>query len=42
MIRQEVAAAFTQLQAAQRSLEIYRRGVLDVARRNLDVVRRSV
>ena len=41
MIRQEVAAAFTQLQAAQRSLEIYRRGVLDVARRNLDVVRRT-
>jgi cobalt-zinc-cadmium efflux system outer membrane protein len=41
MIRQEVAAAFTRLQAAQRSLEIYRRGVLDVARRNLDVVRRT-
>ena len=41
MIRQEVAAAFTQLEAAQRSLEIYRRGVLDVARRNLDVVRRT-
>jgi outer membrane protein, heavy metal efflux system len=41
MIRQEVAAAFTQHRAAQRALDIYRRGVLEVARKNLDVVRRT-
>ena len=41
MIRQEVAAAFTQHDAAARALAIYRRGVLDVARKNLDVVRRT-
>lgn len=40
-IRQEVAAAFTQREAAERALTIYRRGVLDIARRNLDVVRRT-
>jgi cobalt-zinc-cadmium efflux system outer membrane protein len=40
-IRQEVDAAFTQYEAAQRSLEIYVRGVRDVARQNLDVVRQS-
>jgi len=40
-IRQEVDAAFTQYEAAQRSLEIYGRGVRDVARQNLDVVRQS-
>jgi outer membrane protein, heavy metal efflux system len=40
-IRQEVDAAFTQYEAAQRSLEIYARGVRDVARQNLDVVRKS-
>jgi cobalt-zinc-cadmium efflux system outer membrane protein len=40
-VRQEVAAAFTQWDAARRSLDIYERGVRDVARRNLDVVRRS-
>ena len=40
-IRQEVTAAFTQLEAAQRSLEIYTRGVRDVARRNLEVVRQT-
>lgn len=40
-VRQEVGAAFAQLQAATRSLEIYGRGVRDVARRNLDVVRQS-
>jgi cobalt-zinc-cadmium efflux system outer membrane protein len=39
--QQEVAAAFTQYEAAQRALELYERGVRDVARRNLDVVRRS-
>lgn len=40
-IRQEVAAAFTQSEVAQRSLELYARGVRGVARRNLDVVRQS-
>jgi len=40
-IRQEVTAAFTQLEAAQRSLEIYTRGVRDVAQRNLGVVRQT-
>jgi len=40
-IRQDVAAAFTQLEAARRSLEIYTRGVLEVARRNLEVVRQT-
>ena len=41
IIRQEVAAAFTQLDAAQRALEIYTRGVRDVAARNLGVVRQA-
>jgi len=41
IIRQEVAAAFTQLDAAQRALEIYTRGVRDVASRNLGVVRQA-
>jgi cobalt-zinc-cadmium efflux system outer membrane protein len=40
-VRQEVEAAFTQWKAARRSLDLYERGVRDVARRNLDVVRRS-
>jgi len=40
-IRQEVDAAYTQYEAAQRSLEIYARGVREVARQNLDVVRKS-
>ena len=41
MVQQEVDAAFAQLEAARRSLEIYGRGVRDVARRNLEVVRGS-
>jgi cobalt-zinc-cadmium efflux system outer membrane protein len=41
VIRQEVESAFTQHAATQRSLEIYARGVREVARRNLDVVRRT-
>jgi len=41
MVQQEVAAAFTQYDAAQRSLQLYERGVRDVARRNLDVVRQA-
>ncbi|HSF33751.1 MAG TPA: TolC family protein [Candidatus Tectomicrobia bacterium] len=40
-IRQEVAAAFTQYEAAQGSLEVYARGVREVARQNLEVVRRA-
>ena len=40
-IRQEVAAAFTQNDVARRSLELYARGVRDLARQNLDVVRQS-
>lgn len=41
MARQEVGAAFAQYEAAVRSLQIYERGVRDVARRNLEVVRRT-
>jgi len=41
VIRQEVESAFTQYAATQRSLEIYARGVREVARRNLDVIRRT-
>jgi outer membrane protein, heavy metal efflux system len=41
IIRQEVAAAFTQLDAAQRALDIYTRGVRDIASRNLGVVRQA-
>ena len=40
-IRQEVAAAFMQYEAAQRSLEIYAQGVRDVARQNLEVIRKA-
>jgi len=41
IVRQEVAAAFAQLAAAQRALDIYTRGVRDVAGRNLEVVRQA-
>ena len=41
IVRQEVAAAFAQLAAAQRALDIYTRGVRDVAGRNLAVVRQA-
>jgi cobalt-zinc-cadmium efflux system outer membrane protein len=41
VIRQEVEAAFTQLDAARRALALYERGVRDVAQKNLDVVRRT-
>jgi len=41
VIRQEVEAAFTQLEAARRALALYERGVRDVAQRNLEVVRRT-
>src|SRR5438876_289023 len=40
-VRQEVAAALAQYEAARRSLEIYERGVRDVATRNLSVVRQT-
>jgi cobalt-zinc-cadmium efflux system outer membrane protein len=40
-VQQEVAAAFTQYEAAQRSLALYERGVRDVAGRNLEVVRQA-
>lgn len=40
-IRQEVTAAFTQYEAAQRALELYTQGVREAARQNLEVVRKS-
>jgi len=40
-VQQEVGAAFTQYEAARRSLDIYERGVRDLARRNLDVIRQA-
>jgi outer membrane protein, heavy metal efflux system len=40
-VHQEVAAAFTQYDAAQRSLEIYTHGVREVARQNLEVMRKA-
>jgi len=40
-IRQEVAGAFIQHEAAQRALEIYTQGVREIARQNLEVMRRS-
>jgi cobalt-zinc-cadmium efflux system outer membrane protein len=40
-IRQEVTAAFTQYEAAQRALEIYAQGVREVARQNLEVIRQT-
>jgi cobalt-zinc-cadmium efflux system outer membrane protein len=41
IIRQEVSAAFAQYEAARRALEIYERGVRDVAAKNLTVVRQT-
>jgi len=41
LVRQEVAAAFTQQEAAARALATYTRGVWEVARKNLAVVRRA-
>ena len=40
-VRQEVAAALAQYEAARRSFDIYERGVRDVATRNLSVVRQT-
>ena len=39
--QQQIGAAFTQYEAAKRSLDIYERGVRDVSRRNLDVIRQA-
>jgi cobalt-zinc-cadmium efflux system outer membrane protein len=41
MARQEVQAGFAQHDAARRARDLYERGVRDVARRNLDVVRQA-
>jgi cobalt-zinc-cadmium efflux system outer membrane protein len=41
VVRQEVASAFTQYEAAQRSLAAYGRGVREVSRQNLEIVRQS-
>jgi cobalt-zinc-cadmium efflux system outer membrane protein len=40
-VQQEVAAALTQYEAAQRSRALYERGVRDVAARNVEVVRQA-
>jgi cobalt-zinc-cadmium efflux system outer membrane protein len=40
-VRQDVAAAFTQQEAAERALATYTRGVREVARQNLAVVRKA-
>jgi cobalt-zinc-cadmium efflux system outer membrane protein len=40
-VRQEVTAAFVQYEATQRALEIYTQGVREVARQNLEVVRKA-
>jgi outer membrane protein, heavy metal efflux system len=39
--QQQIGAAFTHYEAARRSLDIYERGVRDVSRRNLDVMRQA-
>jgi outer membrane protein, heavy metal efflux system len=41
IVGQEVAAAFTQYDAAQRALELYARGVRAVAQQNLETVRQA-
>jgi cobalt-zinc-cadmium efflux system outer membrane protein len=41
MVRQEVSAGFTQQEAAERALSTYTRGVWEVARKNLQVVRQA-
>src|SRR5688500_15058795 len=40
-VRQEVTAAFVRYEATQRALEIYTQGVREVARQNLEVVRKT-
>ena len=39
--QQQIGSALTQYEAARRSLDIYERGVRDVSRRNLDVIRQA-
>jgi outer membrane protein, heavy metal efflux system len=41
IVRQEVVAAFTQYEAAERALDSYTRGVREVARQNLEVMRKA-
>jgi cobalt-zinc-cadmium efflux system outer membrane protein len=41
MVRQEVSVGFTQQEAAERALSTYTRGVWEVARKNLQVVRQA-
>lgn len=40
-VRQEVQAAFVQYEAAVRALELYAHGVRDLARQNLEVIRKA-
>jgi cobalt-zinc-cadmium efflux system outer membrane protein len=40
-VRQEVVATFKQYEAAMRALDIYAHGVRDLARQNLDVIRKA-
>jgi outer membrane protein, heavy metal efflux system len=40
-VRQEVQAAFVQYEAARRALEMYAHGVRDLARQNLEVIRKA-
>jgi outer membrane protein, heavy metal efflux system len=40
-VRQEIAAAFIQHEAAQRALKIYTQGVRELARQNLEVMRKA-
>jgi outer membrane protein, heavy metal efflux system len=40
-IRQEVQSAYTQYASARRGVDLYERGVRDVARRNYDTIRRA-
>jgi outer membrane protein, heavy metal efflux system len=40
-VRQEVRAAYTQYEAAMRALELYAHGVRDLARQNLEVIRKA-
>jgi cobalt-zinc-cadmium efflux system outer membrane protein len=41
IVRQEVVAAFTQYEAAERALDIYTRGVREGARQNLEVMHKA-
>ena len=41
MVKQEISAAFTQYEAAERALSTYTRGVWELSRENLSVVRKA-